>query len=189
MVHASISEYVQKVHQSSSALKNVSVRLTAAPLSCDANQNRYTSYQFLLRVRKSVKDSQTEDTKPLAVVLRSPETVPYGHGQRHLLDIGAALSSANISSSGRILEPFMDTPILGLEQRMSADSILYVFAGFIDYAAAFSSRDINIELHRHRVDKGLLSRLSKITDGLFQGYDIRTLKDHDSLCQMARAIR
>jgi hypothetical protein len=152
--------------------------------SGDELNERGTTWSF----RLDLKVNDIEKGRPigLADVLRAPnESVNYGTCSIELLDVVAAMRDLRLVGRPptHILEPFMDVPPVGLEDKMSSDGIFYVFSGFIEYARAIASRikseEEDAALFRGRVHltPQMIDRLYQQSEDVYTGYRDFTISD------------
>ncbi len=182
MVHPTVVEYVHTLGLRAGT--PLAVSLSSRPVADEPNLGLPTSYRFSLSL--SIDGKRYE--RQIAQVLRSPELTPYNYNHREITFISSLLTMQGIHSSNHILVPFMDVPELGLEQRMSASSILYVFSGFVEYSLALASVNGSIQAATHQFTRPLLESIHKRVRGLFEGYKIRTSTDLESLEQIRKFI-
>ncbi|MBU0457719.1 MAG: hypothetical protein ABH824_03885 [Nanoarchaeota archaeon] len=124
---------------------------------------RYGSHhQFSLEIDVN---NQYKERKNLAEVIRAD--ISYGDEAIKLLRIARVLEEGK----GKIIEPFMKVPTIGLESKMSSNSILYVFSGLIEHAQACKDEYETIEVHatRHLLTDFKLNKLLPIISGIYQG--------------------
>ncbi|MBT3406298.1 hypothetical protein HN419_03960 [Candidatus Woesearchaeota archaeon] len=155
---------------------NVDISLSANTLTPSEELNkRGSTWTFRLELR--VNDKDRGRPIDLADVLRAPdESLDYGKSSVPLLDVVAAMKYLGIvGAPTHILEPFMDIPPIGLEDKMSSDSILYVFSGLVEYARAIAERikpaEGDAALFRGKVQltPRILDRLYSQVEDIYKG--------------------
>ena len=122
---------------------------------------------------------------PLASVMKANRRgIAYGTKEEELLEVSKRVQELGVSR-GAILSGFFEMPLLGLEQAMSSNSILYVFDGFIQYAKAVGERirlENGGEMKFGGRERGFsdVKRLHDVVKSTqFQGYKDRVLEDRD----------
>lgn len=172
MVDQSVVDYVDHLPLE----EDVELSLVARSILDLPRYQQHHSYDFSLRLCTPTESH----TVPLARVLRAPEAQQYGTKRGRVTEIQQILREAVIAAPGRMLEPFTDPHELGLEPRMSSDSVLYVFSGLMEYAQEITEREGRVSVaQKHEVNQRLLSCLAPIVQGVFEGYRVHTLRDYD----------
>ncbi len=119
---------------------------------------------------------------PIASVMRWAEPVwNVGSEKRRLSEIGWVLDQQGFSSGG-VLSAFLEPPWIGLEEHMTTDSIVYVFAGLVTYME-------RIRFHVVRNGAGTVAAAGRLvtadfvhetwphTTGVYRGFRDRSMVD------------
>jgi hypothetical protein len=148
----------------------------------EADLRAYSAVFWALRVR----GGREEWTRPLARVLRWPEWCAAPDPAVERVEAVAEVLARHGhggSRDGHILEPFAETPLLGLERRMSSGSVLYVFAGLVAYADAVRWRMRHVgganavRVAGRTVAFPCISELWPLVRGVFEGPGDRVAGD------------
>ncbi|MEK6950884.1 MAG: hypothetical protein AABX13_04140 [Nanoarchaeota archaeon] len=190
--HTSIIDYLDGLNLTGREQVNIYL-LAQLQGQLDCPQPGYI-YDFSLPVEVDDRPVSPQGF-PLAQVYSPRETREYGTRPWRVQDLKAILKAEEKRwyPQERLLEPFLYQHIpWKLERGMSSDSTLYVFSGLVDFAqelvTIFTSADQGgrVTLVGRELEEEFLSRLRSRTEGIFQGYRIRTQEDKDLLTTTVR---
>lgn len=170
------------------------VHLALAAHPCLEDEQRVCSYQntlyeFSLEMSTLVRgiNLQEKHRFPVAQVLCfARANMGYGTMISKVAELSEVLSKYHLPKK-TVLTHFFDTPHIGLEQKLSTDSIFYIFAGVMTYAARIAEKiDLgnhpdSLTVGNHALTPELLQELGAITRDCFKGYCIRIVED-EGLC-------
>ncbi len=185
--HPSIMEYLDTLNLRGD--ERVKVHLAAELTGSIDYPKRGDFYNFSIPVEVNGQ-LVSKDGFPVAQVYRASEMRSYGTKQERVQEIRNLLREEKWYPLERILEPFLYWHIpLGLEPRLSSDSVLYVFSGLMDFATELSAVVDHVALAGRELEEDFLSRLHSLTSGTFKGYCIQTRRDLDLLREAERQMK
>jgi len=145
-------------------------------LAIDPEEGRPEYHLFELKVNLP---GDAQEYIPIAKVVTPPRTQILSEDHEEALDkerIKRALKEVSIDTNQGILAPFSKVPDDDLENRMLSQSVVYVFSGFVSYAAAindaiaYEDEKSGLTVMKRPIDQIFFDELIPLVSGIFREY-------------------